>query len=50
MDKGKKAVRLAICLMLAIGMSVGVLDVLGSDGPRATLEQTEIAAPANTSI
>ena len=41
MYKGMKAVRLAICLMLAIGMSVGIFDVVGPDGSRATFAQVD---------
>ena len=50
MYKGMKAVRLAICLMLAIGMSVGIFDVVGPDGPRATFAQTDTTAPTISSI
>ena len=45
MDKRIKAVRLAICLMLAVAMSVGIFDVLGPDGPRATFAQTDTPHP-----
>ena len=50
MDKRIKAVRLAIGLMLAIGMSVGIFDVVGPDGPRATFAQTDTTAPTISSI
>ena len=50
MYKGMKAVRLAICLMLAIGMSVGIFDVGGPDGPRVTFAQTDTTAPTISSI
>ena len=50
MYKGMKAVRLAICLMLATGMSVGIFDVGGPDGPRATFAQTYTTAPTISSI
>ena len=41
MYKGMKAVRLATCLMLAIGMSVGIFDIVGPDGPRPTFAQVD---------
>ena len=50
MDKGMKAVRLAIGLMLAIGMSVAIFAVVGPDGPRATFAQTDTTAPTISSI
>ena len=50
MDKRIKAVRLAIGLMLVIGMSVGIFDVVGPDGPRATFAQTDTTAPTISSI
>ena len=50
MDKGMKAVRLAICLMLAIGVSVGIFDVVGPDGPRPTFAQTDSTAPTVSSV
>ena len=50
MYKGMKAFRLAICLMLATGMSVGIFDVGGPDGPRATFAQTDTTAPTISSI
>ena len=50
MDKRIKAVRLAIGLMLAIGMSVGIFDIVGPDGPRATFAQTDTTAPTVSSV
>ena len=50
MDKGMKAVRLAIGLMLAIGVSVGIFDVVGPDGPRPTFAQTDSTAPTVSSL
>ena len=32
MIEAKQTVKLAICLMLAIGMSVGIFNVVGTDG------------------
>ena len=50
MFKRMKAVRLAICLMLAIGMSVGIFDIVGPDGPRPTFAQTDTTAPTISSV
>ena len=50
MYKGMKAVRLAICLMLAIGMSAGIFDVAAPDGPQATFAQTDTTAPTVSSV
>ena len=50
MDKRIKAVRLAIGLMLAIGVSVGIFDIVGLDGPRPTFAQTDTTAPTVSSV
>ena len=50
MIEAKQTVKLAICLMLAIGMSVGMFNVVGTDGARAAFAQTEITAPTISSI